>query len=244
MIAFLLQLTLRQQIFRRSTLLLVGLSLLPVLVALVFRLAESEENPLRWTAVVLYRGLIITAVLPLTALMFGTTAIGDELEDGTAVYLLTKPLSRWQILVPKVLGPWLITSSLLVASAILAGLLATQGEGGSLIFGTAIALALGALAYTMVFVLLSVFSTHALIAGLVYVFIWEGAMSGIFEGLRFLSIRHYTIGLSDWIAGAQPGTSAAYVGGETALILVAIVMVAAAFLANRRLQQVEIREPS
>ena len=70
MIGFLLALTLRQQLSRKSTLMLVFLSLLPVLVALLFRLSNNTEDPQTWTADVLYNGLIVTAVLPLTALMF------------------------------------------------------------------------------------------------------------------------------------------------------------------------------
>ena len=42
-------------------------------------------------------GLVVRIVLPLVALVFGTAALGSELEDGTAVHLLTKPIRRWPI---------------------------------------------------------------------------------------------------------------------------------------------------
>ena len=35
--------------------------------------------------------------MPLVALIFGTAAIGSEIEDGTAVYLIVKPIPRWRI---------------------------------------------------------------------------------------------------------------------------------------------------
>ena len=82
----------------------------------------------------------------------------------------------------------------------------------------------------------------ALIAGLVFVFIWEGAISGIFEGVRFLSIRHYMLGLSDWISDTPDVYLDAYVGGVPALILTAIVITLGAAYANERLARVEIRE--
>ena len=242
MIPFLLGLTLRQQVFRRSTLLLVGLALLPVLVAILFRLTDSDEDPQGWTSRVLYRGLIMTAVLPLTALMFGTSVLGDELEDGTAVYLLTKPIARWQILVPKLIAPWLLTSALLVTSTVVSGLVAIESGPRDVVYGAAIAMLLGAAVYTTLFVMLSVVSTHALIIGLVYVFIWEGAIAGIFEGVRYLSVRHYTIGLADWLSGEIPDTFDAYVSGTTALIMMAIVAALALFYSERRLQRTEIRE--
>lgn len=242
MIAFLLRLTLRQQIWRKSTLLLIGLALLPVLIALLFRLTDSDDDPRTWTSEVLYRGLIVTAVLPLTALMFGTSVIGDELEDGTAIYLLTKPIRRWEILLPKLIAPWLLTATILATSTIVSGLLAIESGGREVVYGAAVAMVLGALVYTVLFVMLSVVSTHALIIGLVYVFIWEGAVAGLFEGVRYLSVRHYTLGVADWAAGHVPETFDAYMGGGTALVLMAIVTVLAGMMANRRLQQAEIRE--
>lgn len=242
MIAFLMGLTLRQQVFRKSTLLLLGLAMLPALVALLFRLTDSDEDPQRWTAEVLYRGLIVAALLPLTALIYGTSVIGDEMEDGTAVYLFTKPIPRWQMLVAKVLAPWLLTSALTIASAMAAGLIAIDSGGYDIVFGVAAGLMLGALAYTLLFVLLSIVTSHALMAGLVYVFLWEGVVTAIFEGTRYESIRHATLGISDWAAGSVPGTFDAYVGGETALIIIAMVIGVSTLLANRRLERVEIRE--
>lgn len=242
MIGFLLRLTLRQQVFRKSTLLLIGLAMLPVLVAMLFRLSDDTENPQTWTAEALYAGLIITAVLPLTALMFGTSVLGDELEDGTAIYLLTKPIPRWQILLPKLIAPWLLTSVILVASTVAAGVIAIDSGSREIIYGAAIAMCLGAAVYTALFVMLSVVSTHALIIGLVYVFIWEGVVAGIFEGVRYMSVRHYTIGVADWASGNVPRTFDAYVAGTTALVLTIIVIAGASYFAERRLQTAEIRE--
>lgn len=242
---FIFRLTLRQLIGRKSTLLLLGLSLIPLLIAVVVRLSEPDVDLNRDVAQELYIGLIVTAILPLTALLLGTSVLGDEFEDGTAIYLLTKPIQRWQILLPKLLAAWVVTTALVLGTTVASGTLALQGRGdSSLIFGFSVAVIAGAFAYTAAFVLLSVVTTRALIGGLVYVFLWEGAITGIFEGTRFLSIRHYTIGIADWIAGAAPRVLDAYVGGTTAAILLAAVSAAAVFLANRRLEQAEVRESS
>jgi ABC-2 type transport system permease protein len=242
LIGFLLGLTLRQQVLRKSTLLLIGLAVLPVLVALLFRLTDTDDNPQTWTSEVLYRGLIVTAVLPLTALMFGTSVIGDEMEDGTAIYLLTKPIPRWEILLPKLIAPWLLTSTILVVSTVVSGLVAIESGGRDVVYGAAVAMVLGALVYTVLFVMLSIVSTHALIIGLIYVFIWEGAVAGLFEGVRYLSVRHYTLAVADWVSGHVPATFDAYVDGVTALLLMAIVTTLAVAFANQRLRMAEIRE--
>jgi ABC-2 type transport system permease protein len=242
MTGFIFGLTLRQLVFRRSTLLLLGLAAIPVLVAVVFRLGNDSEDPEEFSIRVLGVLLILTTVLPLTALMFGTSVLGDELEDGTAVYLLTKPLERWRILLPKVAAAWLLTWSLALGSLAVSTLVVAGGDAGDVIVGFGAAAGVGALAYICVFVLLSVVTTRALVAGLVFVFIWEGAVTGIFEGVRYLSIRHYAIGLADWVVVAPDDALNAYVGGVTALVSSLLVIGVAGFYANRRLQVVEIRE--
>jgi ABC-2 type transport system permease protein len=243
-IGFIFRLSIRQLVFRRTTLALAGLCAIPLLVAFVFRLSQLEVDPERWTARVLFLGLIVTTVLPLTALLTGTSAIGDEIEDGTAIYLLTKPIERWQILAPKLAAAWLVTTVLLVPAAVVSCLIALDGTDASLLAAVALSLTVGALAYCAIFVLLSVATSRALIAGLVYVFLWEGAVTAIFAGTRYLSIRHYTLGLAGWIGGDRLGQLNAYVGGITALILIILAIAAGALEANRRLQELEVRETS
>jgi len=242
MITRVFQLTLRQLLFRKSTLLLAGLAALPVIIGFVFSISEATDDPERWTARTLYRDMVIAVVLPLAALLLGTSALGDEFEDGTAVYLLTKPIPRWQILLPKLAGAWLITSVLLALCIVVSGLLAI-GDGSPLIPAFAAAVVVGALAYCAIFVLLSVSTSRALIAGLVYVFVWEGAITGIFDGARYLSIRHYTLGLGGNLADVDPFIYNPTVGGFTAVIMFSIVIAAAVLLANRKLELQEVREP-
>jgi ABC-2 type transport system permease protein len=242
MIGFIFALTLRQLIFRRTTLLLLGLALIPLLVAVVFRLGDSTEDPEEFTVRVLCVFLIITTALPLTSVLVGTSVLGDELEDGTVVYLLTKPIERWRILFPKIAAAWLFTWLLVLASIIVSILVATGGAGQDIIAAFAVAAAVGALAYICVFVLLSIVTTRALITGLVFVFIWEGALSGLFEGIRYLSIRHYVIGLADWLIAFPEEGMDAGIDGATALIMSLIVIGVAGFYADQRLRRVEVRE--
>jgi ABC-2 type transport system permease protein len=242
--AYIFRLTLRQLVFRRTTLLLALLALLPVLIAVVFQLGDPDTDPQRWTAR-LYVALIVTAVLPLTALLLGTSVLGDEIEEGTVVYLLTKPVPRWQILLPKLAAAWLVTAVLVTASTIITGLIAIGGEGGgSLIAAFSVAVAVGGLAYTTLFVLLSLTTNRALIAGVLYVFIWEGAVTGIFAGTRYLSLRHYTLAIADWLAGVSPIIFDAYVSGATGLILMLAAVLIFAYYANRKLQRLDVREAS
>jgi ABC-2 type transport system permease protein len=240
--AYLFTLTLRQLAFRKSTLVLLLLAAIPILLAVVFELTNEDADPVEFAAGVLGVAMIGTTVLPLTAVLFGTSVIGDELEDGTIIYLLTKPVQRWLILLPKIAAAWLLTTLLTVGSLLVSVLIVLGGDGGDIILGFGVATAIGALAYAVVFTLLSIVTSRALIAGLIFVFIWEAAVTGIFEGVRYISIRHYMLGIADWLSDVPEEYFDAYVAGETGLMLSAAVIVAGFVYANQRLRRVEIRE--
>ncbi|MCY7419659.1 MAG: ABC transporter permease subunit [Chloroflexi bacterium] len=91
--------TLRGVLGRRRTWLMILLASLPVLVALLIRAGGGQPN-----ATTILDTLLIRTVMPLLALVFGTAALGSELEDGTAIYLMVKPIARWHILLAKM--PW------------------------------------------------------------------------------------------------------------------------------------------
>jgi ABC-2 type transport system permease protein len=236
-----LTLTLRQLVGKRRALLMIALAALPVLVAVVFRIGDPDVSHERWAANVLLKGLIVTTVLPLCTLIFGTTALGSEIEDGTAVYLLSKPLRRSQVISAKLAAAWLPAALLVLLSTEVSAAIALQGTGGfSILVGFTVATALGSFVYCCVFVLLSVLTSRALIAGLIYVFLWEGVVTELFSGIRIFSVRQYTLGVADLIAGTSRRTFEANLGGETALVLMTVVSIAAIALAIRRLGEFEI----
>jgi ABC-2 type transport system permease protein len=221
---------------------MVGLAALPVLVAVLFRIGEPDVERDEWVANVLLKGLIITAVLPLCTLVFGTTALGSEIEDGTAVYLLSKPLPRSHVVGAKLGAAWLPAVVLVSLSTAVSATIALAGTGGvSILMGFTVATALGCLAYSCLFVLLSVVTSRALIGGLIYVFLWEGVVTELLSGTRIFSIRQYTLGVADLIANRSNSVFEADLGGVSALVLMAIASAAAVAFAIRRLDRFEIR---
>ena len=94
--------TLRQLLGRRRTVLLVLLSVVPILLAAAFR-AAGETDIQRFTRIV-FDGLYVAILLPLVAVLFGTGAFGAEIEDGTIVYLLAKPIPRAAVVIAKALS--------------------------------------------------------------------------------------------------------------------------------------------
>jgi ABC-2 type transport system permease protein len=234
-------LTLRQLLGRRRTFALVGLALLPLLVAAVVRASDSSSDPVDPVdnALLNYR-LIVTTLLPLVTLVLSTTSLGTEIEDGTIVYLLSKPLSRAQVITAKLMASWLPAAVLVSLSAALSGSIALRGSGEfELLLALVASSVLGALAYSSVFLLLSLLTSRALVIGLIYVFIWEGIVTGLFSGTRTLSIREYTLGVGDLLTGNSELD--ARLDGVIALVLMAVVTTAVTAFAIRRLNRFETR---
>ena len=65
MIGIIAALTLRQLLGRGRTVLMGLLALLPILLAVVYRLGSEDTDQQRWVAQVLFDGLIVTTLLPL-----------------------------------------------------------------------------------------------------------------------------------------------------------------------------------
>jgi ABC-2 type transport system permease protein len=239
-----LRLTLRMLLGRRRTLLLLLISLLPVIVAIAYRASDGNEDPLEWTANALFGAMIVAIFLPLAALVFGTAAFGAESEDGTLVYILARPISRASVIAAKFVAAALATTAVVLPSALVAAAIAVGGtdDGLSLIFGFTIAILAGIAVYSALFLCLGVVTSRAFIIGLVYVFVWEGVVTGIFRGARNLSVRAYTLGVADGLAGVPDSAFDADIGIATAVVMMIIVGGIATWLSIRGAQRFQFGE--
>lgn len=239
----LLMLTTRQLLGRKRAVLIGLAMLLPVLIAVVYRSNSSGDSTFDRAQVAIdtTNGLILTMLLPLIALVLGTAALGAEIEDGTVVFLLTKPVPRRRILAVKMAVSTAATAVLTVPATVLTAWLMVGGSR----LGIAAGLGLGALAaavvYPALFVALSAMTSRALVIGLVYVFVWEGIASNLFSGLRWISVREYALAWADMLIEASaPLTS--HLGAATAVVASLIVVVGAFVLGARALERFEIGE--
>jgi ABC-2 type transport system permease protein len=234
----LVSLTLRALLNRRRTLLLALLGVLTVAVVGIFRLSDpTPEQALEVTRQLL-SDLALGVLLPIVAVIVGTAAIGSELDDGTIVYLLARPVPRWRIVIVKLLVAWAVVMILVVPATLVAGLIGQDDP--SLAIGFAAAAAVGALEYTAVFVALSLLTSRALVVGLAYVVVWEGVVAGLFAGTRPLSVRQHALAVAEALGGVD-AAGIAEVALGAAIGAVAVVTIAATILAVRRLETVELR---
>ncbi|GGM54059.1 hypothetical protein GCM10011608_43780 [Micromonospora sonchi] len=182
---------------RRRFLLLLPL---PVLLVVLAGLSQGMGvEPSDWGQPVVV-GLGLAVVLPVVALIVGTGVLGAEIDDGTVVHVLTTPLPRWQIVLPKLAVAAGVTAATVAAPLFVAGLLADSVRLG---LALAVAASAGALAYSALFVAASLLTRRPVLLGLVYVLIWEGLLSNVLAGSRVFSIQHYVIALADRLAPTE-----------------------------------------
>ncbi|CAA9358887.1 MAG: Integral membrane protein, partial [uncultured Frankineae bacterium] len=85
---------------RRRALLLLALPAVLLVLAGVARTLAGQDAQL---SAFLLGSFALGTVVPLLGLLAGTGAIGPEIDDGSIVYLLSKPLSRHVMVVSKLL---------------------------------------------------------------------------------------------------------------------------------------------
>jgi ABC-2 type transport system permease protein len=230
--------TIRALLGRRRTLLMALLAAMPIFLGLIVR-ANDDALDLRILGQTL-DGLVIRTVLPLVAIVFGTAALGSELEDGTAVFLLTTPVDRWQIIVAKTLVGGTLTAVLVVPGAVIGGIImgGTSSDAISVTFAFALASIVGAYLYTAIFLVLSVFTSRGLIIGLVYALIWEGIVAGLLPGSQVVSVREYLTGIVQTLAPEAGRTSLV---GASGFLYAAVAFVLTLGLGSVRLARYEVR---
>jgi ABC-2 type transport system permease protein len=227
--------TLRALVGRRRTVLMLLLAGVPILVGLLVR---ANSNGIGQVGPTL-DGLVVRIILPLVALVFGTAALGSELEDGSAVHLLTKPISRTTIVLAKVAVAGTLTAALTVPSTIITAIL--LAEPGADIVGITVSLGVGVLAgsflYASIFAALSILTSRGLLIGLGYALIWEGLLAGLLPGTQVFSVREYVRGIVHLVSPSVIGS----VVGNGAVLFAAIALVAALAIASWRLATYEVR---
>ena len=214
---------------RRGVLLFVLPGVLFALAVLVRVMAGEDSSA---TTTVMYGvGLVLT--VPLVALVAGTGVLAPEIDDGSVVYLLAKPVPRPVIVISKVavaIGCVVVFAALPVLAT---GLFLNPSQPG---LGTGYALGglLAGVTYCALFVMLATVTRHAVVFGLVYVLIWEGLLGSVLSGIRWLSVTQWGSAVAEPVAddfGLSVDLSVTY-----ALTAAAVLTVAAVGLAGSRLK--------
>jgi ABC-2 type transport system permease protein len=211
---------------------------IPPLILIVITLALKAARPpgAEWPGHVL-GDFGFSVILPLTALIIGTSVLGAEIDDGSIVHLLATPVRRSSVILTKFCIGALLTMAFVAVPELIAGIIA--GGAGKLAFGLFVGALAGSVVYNALFVMLSVLTTRAIAVGLLYVLIWEAVLGNFVSGARVLSVEQYSLGIANSIAH-YPALNAGLTL-STAVIMGAIVTAATLALATRRLSEFSLK---
>jgi ABC-2 type transport system permease protein len=234
----LLRLALRRLLLRRRSALLALAPLLSALVA-VIQAAGGTAGADAFAS--LMEQLFLPLILPFIALVIGASAIGEERDDGTILYLASTPLSRLAIAAPAIVAAAVTTAILCLPGLLITIALSPGDDLGAATAAWALASVLvAACAYAAAFGALSLRVKRPVVIGLIYVLFWEGSIATFAPSARWLSLGAYGRAV---VAGGLPASTdrnVPAIGALGAVAVLAAVAVVAALWCGRRLARVEL----
>jgi ABC-2 type transport system permease protein len=234
-------LTYRTILGRRRALLLFVIPGVLLLLAAAIRWGLSTDDTISAVDVSagVLGGLVLGTVVPLLGLIVGTGVIAPEIDDGSIIYLLAKPVSRHTIVVTKFVIAVLCLAVFAAVPTFVTGVV-LSGTAGGLPAGFAVGAFAASVAYAAVFVLLGVLTRHAVVVGLLYALLWESLVGNFVPGARVLSIQQWGLSITEGLTTG--GVVEADVRLPVALAMLAVVTAGATWLAGRRLRSLTLVE--
>jgi len=229
-----MRLTVRATMGRKRALIF---AIAPVIMLAVTALLKLQAKSPVWPPEFL--GIFgFTVVLPLTALIIGTSVLGAEIDDGSVISLLGTPVRRLTVVLSKFIAAVALTIVFGAIPLYLAGAIAT-GPGSKLAVGLFAGAIAACFVYNALFVMLSTVTTRAIAVGLLYLLVWEGLLGNLVGGVRLLSVDQYALGISNAVAN-NPQLHA-HLTLSSAVGMAVVVMCAALAFAARRLASFSLK---
>lgn len=225
------RLTYRALLGRRRALILFALPLLLIVIAVAVRALSGADDQV---ASDLLSGFALATMVPIIGVIAGTGAIGPEIDDGSVLYLLSKPVKRPTIIVTKLTVAIAVTMAFSALPTFIAGMI-LNGNGQQIAVAYTIASLVSSIAYAAIFLLLGTITRHAVVFGLVYALVWEAVFGSLVAGARTLSVQQWSLAVAHKVAdGGDLVTSD--VGLPAAVILLIVVTAGATWFAGQKLR--------
>ncbi len=181
--------------------------------------------------------LAFTLALPLVALLAAAAVLGPEIDDGSIVYLLAKPVSRHVIALNKYAVAWVATMLFGVLPLLVTALILDSTDIRAAL-GWFVGGAFAGTAYAALFLALAALTRHAVVSGLLFVLLWEGLLGNLLTGIRWVAIgawgREIGTAVSDLVPDPDMGLT--YV-----LIATAVLIAGSLWFAGDRLRSFTLR---
>jgi len=191
-----------RQLLGRKWVILIGLvGLLPAVIMLAMSRAHSTGR----LSADFMEGPLLTLfffVLPLTSILLGSLALGEERRDGTLSFLMLRPRRRETVVAAKLTAAWLSAWLIAGASGVLAATVLGSSSGvWRMMIPVIVGTGLSTLAYTSVFLLIGYLTRWAVLIGAGFLFFWEAGVASAADSLANISL--FRIGLTAF-AGMVP----------------------------------------
>lgn len=224
------RLTYRALLGRRRAAVLLILPVLLIFIAVAVRGFTGVDDQ---TASNVLGGFALATMIPLIGVIAGTGAIGPEIDDGSIVYLLAKPVTRPTIIFTKLIVAIAVTMVFSAVPTFIAGFI-LNGNGQQIAVSYTIAALVASIAYSALFLLLGTVSRHAVVIGLVYALVWETLFGSLVAGARTLSVQQWSLAVAEKTSGS--GLISSDVGLPLAIVLLVGVTVVATWYAGQKLR--------
>ncbi|KUH38700.1 MULTISPECIES: ABC transporter permease [Streptomyces] len=225
------RLTYRGLLGRRRAAILFVLPVLLLAIAVAVRVFNGADDQI---AADLLGGFALATMVPLIAVIAGTGAIGPEIDDGSIVYLLSKPVKRPTIILTKLTVAIAVTMVFSALPTLVAGFI-LNGNGQQVAVAYTVAALVASIAYSALFLLLGTVSRHAVVIGLVYALVWESLFGSVISGARTLSVQQWALAVAEQVTRGE-GLVSSDVALPVATALLAVVTVAATWFAGHKLR--------
>lgn len=211
---------------------ILGASVAGMLIA--FFVGTSDPSNPKGVAIDLVNGFGLNLIVPIAALVIGTAALGNPIEDGTYVYLWLRPIGRWKI----TFAAFAVTVAAVVPLAAIPTAISVLFLDSSLALALQVLFAMffATVGYSAVFVLIGHLTTRGLFWGVGYLLIFEQFIARGGDSLGFFSMHSHAVS----ILSNETGIDLAMNYYRTSTGVFAILVAAGVFLGISTLRQSEM----
>lgn len=212
-----------KQIVAGRRLWLLGLTLAaPIALVLTITIGSDIRNhrAFEFIAGAVLFSFYAIGVSSLTALLYGTSIIGAEVQNQTLTYLFTRPIRRWRVVVGKYIANVTVLCTGIVASLLIAWTIFAWPLF-NILGAVLVAVVAATIAYNAVFTLIgSIFTRKPLVFGMIYIVVIEVVLALVPSFARNFTVMYHVRTLAFQIAELDvrvPAEALAVIGEAPAL---------------------------
>jgi ABC-2 type transport system permease protein len=235
-------LTYRQLFARQRLFVAIVLAAVPAILTLMYRFTSGGATDGIGFVSMVCNNIIIGVLMPIMALVFGTAAFGGEVDEGTLIYLMVKPVPRWTLALSKYVIAVGATLSISIPSILLVWALTPGAVAWRAPLAYIVGAVVGSLIYCAIFVTLGITSRRALALGLLYIIAFENVLSRNIVGAKSLSVREFAVAVCKKVLGDAAPLTDVTVSMATVWTMGTIMLVVGLAMGISRLRRYEVAE--